>query len=337
MSMPANRAILPPPPSAGEIARWLRALPDGAFAAASAKPLAGDASARRYFRVAGAGESYILMHSPLSEKPAQFLAVRRFLEDNGARAPRIFAADEARGFFLLEDFGDRTYFAAARPGNCAPLYAAAISALVKMQTFPPPDFLPDYGEELLGGEIALYEEWYCARYLRMPLAAAAKKTFRRAAAFLIQECRAQPQVFVHRDYHSRNLMHVANGPGILDFQDAVRGPAAYDIVSLLRDAYIAWSDARQKKWLRQYREKAADAGVLPHADEETMRRDFNIAGAQRGLKVLGIFARLLLRDGKTNYAKDMPRVHAHLLAACRAVPELAALEILARRLPPCAR
>lgn len=314
------------------MARWLRRT----AAATNIAPLAGDASARQYFRAAAANKTYIAMVSPDSEKPAQFLAARKMLAARGVRVPELIAADKRRGFFLLEDFGDDTYFLAAQRQNCGRIYAAAIRALVRLQTPPPPP-LPTYGETLLDGEMALYLEWYCARFLQQKMSGAGQKIFRRAADFLIKECRAQPQVFVHRDYHSRNLMRIKNGPGVLDFQDAVIGPAAYDIVSLLRDAYLMWPETRQKQWLALWRREAVAAGVLPKTDGKTVWRYFNAAGAQRGLKVLGIFARLWKRDGKKAYLADMPRVHFHLLAACRALPELAEMETLVKKLPPCAR
>ena len=300
-------------------------------------PLPGDAGRRRYFRAVGGGKSFIAVHFPDSENPAQFFAVREMLSARGARVPEIAAADKRRGFYALEDFGDGTYYSAADSENCGRLYGAAIRALVRIQTPPPPDGLPEYGGPLLNAEMELYPKWYCARHLQKTMSRAELKIFRRAAAFLIKECRAQPQVFVHRDYHSRNLMRIKNGPGMLDFQDAVAGPVAYDIVSLLRDAYVLWPPARQEKWLRLYLRHASAAGILPDTKYPELLRYFNAAGAQRGLKVLGIFARLWRRDGKKQYLADMPLAHAHLLSACRALPELAELGEIAAKLPPCAR
>ena len=299
------------------------------------RPLAGDASGRRYFRIGNGGQSMIAMDSPPHEKLPQFLAVRDFLAAAGVHVPGLLAADAARGFALLSDFGDATYFSAINENNYDELYAAAITTLIKIQSRPPAGLLPNYDAQLLGDEMQLYADWYCRQHLQQPLSQREKEVFFRATNFLIRECLAQPQVVVHRDYHSRNLMVAAPLPGVLDFQDAVVGPATYDMVSLLRDAYVCWPATRQQEWLAQYRQQAAAAGgALPGAKK--FARDFNVTGVQRGLKVLGIFARLSRRDHKPAYLTDMPLVYRHLATAGDAVPELAELMHIVRRRPPCA-
>ena len=301
--------------------------------------LAGDASFRRYFRVAVRGQTFIFMDSPPPEDLSHFLAARRFFEQGGVSVPSLIAADEERHWALLEDFGDAVYNDAVKRGDdVQSLYTAAWRALILMQKLPL-NFSPLYDARLLHNEMELFVEWHCAHYLQMPLQGAELRDFAAAAAWLSEEMQAQPQVVVHRDFHSRNLMRIAaaRNPGVLDFQDTVIGAAAYDMVSLLRDAYLAWPAAQQKKWLQAYWREATAAGVPLPPTFAQFWRDFNIAGAQRGLKVLGIFARLWGRDGKRRYLQDMPLVRRHLFAACRALPELRALQAILRRrpLPPC--
>lgn len=333
-----NAILTPPPPDF--VVSWIGEV----FGAAEIAPIAGDASARRYFRARRRGQSCIVMHSPPSEKPAQFLAIREFLESRGIRAPRLLSADAARGLIAMEDFGDRDYLSVLSQNderrsreNLSPeiLITAALRALVAMQTSPPPPDLPEYDEALLVGEIFLFPQWHRARHLQKPLSAAETKVFDRAAAFLAREWRNQSRVFVHRDYHSRNLMHIGeSSPGILDFQDAVAGPAGYDLVSLLRDAYIFWNPIRRKQWREEYRRLAKESGAPIQSDARELEREINIVGAQRGLKVVGIFARLHYRDGKSNYLRDIPRAFRHLLFACDALPELKELAMLLRAAPP---
>ena len=325
MKSPASPPNLPV-----KFTRWLRRHA-GEY---EVKPLAGDASARQYFRIRTSDKTYIAMHSPKSEKPGEFVKVGRFLTKHEVRAPHIAVASAEQGFILMEDFGDINYL--SRTKDKAGRYTAAWRALIRMQTLRPPTWLPPYDERLLRREMLLYPTWYCQKLRQEPLSAVAQKIFRRTAAFIIGEFTGMPRVFVHRDYHARNLMDIGGkSPGILDFQDAVVGPPAYDSVSLLRDAYVSLPLRQQYEWLEQYRREAVIAGAPLPKSEEVMRRDFNIVGAQRGLKVLGIFARLYLRDGKPGYLQDMPRVYKHLTSACRAVPELSDLGEVIAELPPC--
>ena len=228
----------------------------------------------------------------------------------------MLADDLARGFLLLSDLGDRTYLAALDAASAPKLYADATDALIRWQTATRDDELPPYDEALLSRELALFPDWFVARHLGRQLDAAQSAILARAFRLILDINLAQPRVYVHRDYHARNLMVADPNPGVLDFQDAVVGPVTYDLVSLLRDAYIAWDEEQQLDWAVRYWERARKAGLPVGADFGTFWRDFEWMGVQRQLKVLGIFARLAYRDGKRAYLDDMPRVMAYLRGAC---------------------
>ncbi|MDM5148093.1 phosphotransferase [Candidatus Persebacteraceae bacterium Df01] len=315
---------------------WVQQVLDNA----TVVPLCGDASFRRYFRVHAGEQAFILMDSPPPEDIGRFLRVRSFFAEADISVPALIAADEVQGLALLEDFGDATYLDCLRKNvDTDKLYADAWCTLITMQQLSADSGLtPPYDASLLMAELMLYPDWYCARYRQMPLNGHQREIFDDAAAWLVEKILMQPQVVVHRDFHARNLMRLsgARNPGVLDFQDAVVGSAAYDMVSLLRDAYIEWPREQQQTWLYAYWRSAVTAGLaLPEKFDEYWR-DFNIVGAQRALKVLGIFARLCKRDGKVGYLSDMPLVQKHLLVACEEVPELAQLGTLATALPPSA-
>jgi aminoglycoside/choline kinase family phosphotransferase len=317
-----------------ELERWLGAqfpsLP------CTLAPASADASFRRYFRARLAdGRSYIVMDAPPAKEDCRpFLHVAGLFAAAGAHVPTIHAQDLAAGFLLLEDLGEATYLDCIdRKEDPKPLYAAAIDALIRIQKASHPGVLPEYDRALLGRELDLFPDWYLARELRKELAAADRQVLRAAFETLLDNNLAQPQVFVHRDYHSRNLMRSDPQPGVLDFQDAVYGPITYDLVSLLRDAYVQWEEAQVIDWAARYWEKARKAGLPVRADFAEFYRDFEWMGAQRQLKVVGIFARLCHRDGKPRYLADIPRVLGYLLAACRRYRELAPL---ARLLEPLA-
>ena len=257
-----------------------------------------------------------------------FVRVAQLLRDAGVNAPEVLAEDLSRGFLLLTDLGTRTYLSALDDA-CAPaLYSAAIDALILWQRATRSHELPPYDAALLTRELDLFPEWYVARHLGAVLTNAQRETLATAFASILANNLAQPRVYVHRDYHSRNLMVADPNPGVLDFQDAVVGPVTYDLVSLLRDAYVAWDEARQIDWAARYWERARRAGLPVGADFAAFWQDFEWMGVQRQLKVLGIFARLAHRDGKTDYLADMPRVFAYLRAACGRYPALRALAAL---------
>jgi aminoglycoside/choline kinase family phosphotransferase len=289
-------------------------------------PASADASFRRYFRLTfdtGTPTCIVMDAPPDKEDCRPFIHAAELLGVAGVNVPRVIAADLEHGFLLLTDLGSQTYLAALRadPGQAEGLYSDAIAALVGMQRGADASVLPPYDRAMLLRELALLPEWYVARHHRFALSDKQRTDLDAAFEALIASNLAQPTVFVHRDYHSRNLMvcppesgHGAN-PGVLDFQDAVRGPITYDLVSLLKDAYIEWEEERVLEWTIRYWESARGAG-LPVREFGEFYRDFEWMGLQRHLKILGIFARLYHRDGKGQYLADLPLVLSHTRKAC---------------------
>jgi aminoglycoside/choline kinase family phosphotransferase len=298
-------------------------------------PASADASFRRYFRVTRAQGSVIVMDAPPGkEDVGPYLRVAQMLEEAGVHAPHIIARNAELGFLLLSDLGATTYLDALRdPDRAEPLYRDAIAALVKFQSNGRGHCaaLPPYDERLLRTEMRLFPEWLVSRHLGVDADGDLGTTLAAAADLLVANALEQPQVFVHRDYHSRNLM-VCEGanPGILDFQDAVHGALTYDLVSLLRDCYVAWPQERVLGWVRDYRRLAANAGLETGADEERFLRWFDLMGIQRHLKAAGIFARLWHRDDKPGYLPDVPRTLNYIVEACARHEDLHALGALVR-------
>jgi aminoglycoside/choline kinase family phosphotransferase len=318
-----------------ELERWLGAqFPSQACTLA---PASADASFRRYFRATLAdGRSYIVMDAPPGREDCRpFVQVAELFAAAGAHVPAIHAQDLAAGFLLLEDLGAQTYLDILESGgDPRPLYAAATDALIRIQQASRPGVLPEYDRALLERELLLFPDWYLAKELRRELAPAERAVLDAAFRALLDNNLAQPRVYVHRDFHSRNLMLSDPAPGVLDFQDAVYGPITYDLVSLLRDAYVRRDEAAVIDGAVRYWEKARKAGLPVHADFGEFYRDFEWMGAQRQLKVIGIFARLCHRDGKRRYLADIPLVMEYLLAACRRYRELAPLARLLEELAP---
>lgn len=285
-----------------------------------------DASFRRYFRVFHEGSPLIVMDAPPEKEDCgPFVRVDRMLRDAGVHAPRIYGQDLERGFLLLEDLGDTTYLEALRhDADPAPLYDRAIEALVAMQSGVDCEStpLPPFSRERLMEEMVLFRDWFLDAHLGLKLTPDITRTLDQVLEYLADEALAQPQYFVHRDYHSRNLMVLEDEPGVLDFQDAVAGPVSYDLVSLLRDCYIAWPADRVDAWVRDYRERAAAAGVDAGPDHETFVHWFNLMGIQRHLKAIGIFSRLYHRDGKPGYLGDIPRTLRYIALNAPAYPVL---------------
>jgi len=254
---------------------------------------------------------------PGQEDCLPFLRVAAYLEAMQLNAPRIIEADLDDGFLLLSDLGTRLYLDELRgdPASAGPLYSDAIMALLTMQrrgtAFQ--SLLPPYDEELLRFELSLFHDWLCGTHLQLPLSASDEKAWQACCDVLTDNALHQPQVFVHRDYHSRNLMvSRENNPGILDFQDAVEGPLTYDLVSLLKDCYVRWPAERVRQWAHEFY-RALDHSLREQVDERQFRRYFELMGVQRHLKAAGIFARLNHRDGKPAYLADIPRTLGYIV------------------------
>jgi len=289
-------------------------------------PASADASFRRYFRITWAGRSLIAMDAPPAHEDCRpFVHVARLFRDAGVNVPEIVAEDLSQGFLLLTDFGATTYLDAIAGGDAQALYLDALDALIRIQCASRAAVLPEYDRALLAREVALFPQWYVAKHLGRGFDARAAEVFDGVVDRLIAHNLTEPRVYVHRDYHARNLMLTTPNPGILDFQDAVYGPISYDLVSLLKDAYVEWHEARILDWAIRYWERARRAGLPVCDDFARFYRDFEWMGVQRHLKVLGIFARLHHRDGKARYLADMPLVLRHLVRTCERYGELAPL------------
>lgn len=311
-----------------ELKQWLHALPSPRVQADSLRPASSDASFRRYFRIDSAdGNTYIAMDAPPPQEDVRpFIEVAKLFGEAGVSVPKVLAEDRDRGFLLLTDLGSTTYLHLLNVDTAHKLYLDAIDALVLIQTQSKPGILPEYDRALLHRELMLFPDWYIGKHLGVTLSDAQTGVLNKLFDTLLANNLAQPQVYVHRDYHSRNLMVMEQGnPGILDFQDAVYGPITYDLVSLLRDAYIQWDEEMVLDWAIRYWERARRAGLPITPDVDSFYRDFEFMGLQRHLKVLGIFARLYHRDGKDAYLKDMPLVMEYTRKAAGRYRELAPL------------
>ena len=313
--------------------RWLThdlGLPAGEITPASA-----DASFRRYFRFRDGARSLIVMDAPPEREDVEpFVRIAAALGAIGVTVPAVLAADRQQGFLLLTDLGSTHYLSALKNGgDVEQLYREATEALLRIQAqgAAAAEALAPYDAAQLEREVRLFPDWFLARHLQLEPDAAERELIARCSARFAAVAQEQPQVFVHRDYHSRNLMQVASGsPGILDFQDAVRGALTYDLASLFKDCYIVWPRARVLGWVRDYRRRALAAGIAVPADEAEFTRWFDLLGLQRHIKVLGIFARLWYRDRKRGYLGDLPAVLDYALATTAAYAELAELDAFLR-------
>lgn len=268
---------------------------------------------------------------PEHENCRPFIEIARLFKAAGANVPEILAEDLERGFLLLSDLGDITYLQALNDESADSLYRDAIGTLIDIQLASRPGVLPEYDAPSLMREMRLFPDWYIA--CELGLDAAAFSEIDEYLELINRACLAQPKVYVHRDFHSRNLMvERERNPGVLDFQDAVHGPITYDLVSLFKDAYIAWDEERVLDWVVRYWERARKARLPVHDDFGEFYRAFEWMGVQRHLKVLGIFARLYHRDGKAGYLKDMPLVMRYLRRALERYSEFAGLLALLDRL-----
>jgi hypothetical protein len=303
-----------------------------AFAGCVPTPASDDASFRRYFRLQTRADSFIVMDAPPEKEDClPFVRIAGYLEAMRLNAPRIIEANLDDGFLLLSDLGTDLYLDALqrRGGDAARLYTDAISALLTMQrrgtAFQAS--LPPYDDALLRFELSLFHDWLCGTHLGLSFTATEEMAWQACCDLLAENALDQPQVFVHRDYHSRNLMVTdKHNPGILDFQDAVEGPLTYDLVSLLKDCYVRWPAEQVRQWALQFY-RGLDSSMRSQVDELQFRRYFELMGVQRHVKAAGIFARLNHRDGKSAYLSDIPRTLSYIVELG---PEYTELQFLVR-------
>ena len=289
-------------------------------------PASSDASFRRYFRLEAEERSLVAMDAPPQhEDCAPFVQVAELMAAAGLNVPEIVARDLHRGFLLLSDLGERTYLEVLDDDNADALMEPALDALVRWQAASRPGVLPPYDTALLQRELQLFPDWYLAHHLGVELSASESSALERMFRALVDRALEQPRVWVHRDYMPRNLMPGRPQPGILDFQDAVEGPVSYDLICLLRDAFISWPRRTEWRWFRYYHDAARAAGVPVPDRLKAFWSDCTWMGVQRHLKVLGIFARIRYRDGKPRYLEDAPRFLEYLRRAAEDEPELGEL------------
>ncbi len=314
-----------------QIQTWLNGLwPGRQFSLA---PASADASFRSYQRASFEdGTSCIVMDAPPAHEDCRpWLHVQQLFHAAGVHVPEVLAQDLEQGFLLLSDLGSTTYLAVLDAENAPVLYSDALDSLVRIQAASRPGVLPEYDRALLKRELDLFPEWFLAKHHGLILTDAEKVALEQAFDRILAVNLAEPKVFVHRDYHSRNLMVTLPNPGIIDFQDAVYGPISYDLVSLLKDAYVEWDEEVTLDWLVRYWEKVRKAGLPISADFAEFHRDYEWMGVQRHVKILGIFARLYHRDGKDGYLKDLPLVAKYLRKACERYADLGFLRKLLDR------
>ncbi|HLU05127.1 MAG TPA: phosphotransferase [Woeseiaceae bacterium] len=321
-----------------ELREWLARFDD--LELATLAPASIDASFRRYFRVRTRTESLIAMDAPPEREDCRpFIRVAGYLEQMNLNSPRIIRSAPEQGFLLLTDLGSRQYLQELkeRPERVGELYGDALSVILRLQEqggrFQ--GDLPPYDDKLLRFEMSLFRDWLCLRHLDLDLSAREELHWQSTVDFLAQSALSQPKVFVHRDFHSRNLMVTdENNPGILDFQDAVEGPFTYDLVSLLKDCYIRWPAEQVNSQAVDFYAALADRGLAPTSQEQFMR-SFELMGVQRQLKAAGIFARLNYRDGKPVYLEDVPRTLGYIVEIAPRHPELGFLgQLISERCLP---
>jgi aminoglycoside/choline kinase family phosphotransferase len=295
-----------------QLKTWLASLPE--LTEFTFEPASNDASFRRYFRVTEGGRSYIAMDAPPDREDSRpFVKVAEAFESIGLNVPHIYARDLSQGFMLLEDLGNELYLDRLSADTVNRLYGDALGALATLQACGPRDGLPNYDRALLMQEMALFRDWLLVKELNLSLTDEQDLMLQQVFELLADSALQQPQVCVHRDYHSRNLMVTAShNPGILDFQDALTGPVTYDLVSLLRDCYVAWPKEQVHDWAMGYFELAVQSGIIASEHEARFMTWFDLMGVQRHLKASGIFARLNRRDGKPGYLKEIPRTLGYI-------------------------
>ncbi|MFM2318646.1 MAG: hypothetical protein RLZZ215_1267 [Pseudomonadota bacterium] len=307
-----------------QLTEWVNTLPD--WQGATLSPASADASFRRYFRVHKDHKTAIVMDAPPDkENCTPFVDITTRLRNAVVAAPTIYAKNLLDGFLLLEDFGNTPLLNELSPRNADYLYESAMATLLQVQQADV-EGLPEYSTEFLRREVDLMPTWFLQTHLGLAAEDIPFRLIETSFNHLIEAVTEQPVAFVHRDYHSRNLMLAKDDKlGVIDYQDAVWGPITYDLVSLLRDCYVVWPRQRVKRWALAFHKEAIAAGVLPPVDEVSFMRWFDLTGLQRHLKVLGIFSRLNHRDGKANYLKDLPLTLSYVLTVGSEYPETARL------------
>jgi len=301
---------------------------------ATLEPASADASFRSYWRTRHGGRSWIVMDSPpAQEDPRPWLAIGARLAAAGLHVPAVRAQDLAQGFLLIEDLGSRLYLSVLDEANADALYGDAMDALLVMQTRVDCAGLPPFDRELLVRGLEVMPEWFLGRHLGHAPDCGERDVLEAAFDVIVRNALEQPRRFVHRDYHSRNLLVVErNNPGIIDFQGALAGPVSYDLASLLRDAYVVWPRARVEGWVESYRLRLREAGVIgAQVGRARFLRWFDLTGLHRHVRVLGQFYRLWYRDGKPGYLKDVPAVFRYAVEVARGYPELAGFAALLER------
>lgn len=296
---------------------WVTTLTEFALQITTLRVASADASFRRYFRIDDAhGKSFILMDAPPPEEDVRpFMRIAQLFAEAGVTVPSILASHTEQGFLLLSDLGTVMYSHRLKENHTTAhkLYMDAIDNLIKIQQHIQPTMLAEYDRATQLKELMIFPEWYINKHLGATLTTEQQTNLNQVFEHILANTVPQPQVIVHRDYHSRNLMVIDEGnPGILDFQGALFGPITYDLVSLLRDAYVEWDEEQVLDWVLRYWERARRVGLPVHPDIDRFYRDFEFMGVQRHLKILGIFCRLAYRDGKEGYLADLPAVLSYV-------------------------
>lgn len=289
------------------------------------EPASSDASFRSYWRTYHDGRSWIVMDSPpAQEDPRPWLKIGQQLAAAGLHVPAVHAQDLEQGFLLIEDLGTRLYLRELNGHNADALYGDAMDALLRMQTRMDHRELPPFDQDVLMRGLEVMPEWFLGRHLGHTPDDGERHILEAAFDVIVRNAQEQPRCFVHRDYHSRNLLVVEqNNPGIIDFQGALAGPITYDLASLLRDAYVTWPRERVEAWVESHRQRLLGAGVIgDDVDRERFLRWFDLTGMHRHVRVLGQFYRLWYRDGKPSYLADVPRVYQYVVSVARSYPEL---------------
>lgn len=290
------------------------------------RPASADASFRRYFRITVRGNSHIIMDAPPEKEDSEpFVRISGYLAALNLNVPQVIESSVTQGFYLLTDLGQKSYLDYLNENTVEQLYTDAMQALEVMHLggLQYEDNIPPYDDKLLQTEMSLFTDWYLGTHLQLDLNDEQRQLLAKVYSFLGTSALEQPRVFVHRDYHSRNLMFLErNNPGILDFQDAVWGPVTYDLVSMLRDCYIDWPREQILAWVRQYYAKLSSSTLLAGLELKDFIRWFDLMGIQRHLKATGIFARLNYRDDKPGYMNDIPRTMGYIFSVAQDYPEM---------------